>query len=162
MSTKSCFAIGALLTICASAPAAAQSLAMTYRLEPQSHKAQQAPSSVPRCAGFEWLAAIEACGRDLLARIRPTRVEAAPAQTQLPDLGSPVPERLLRSAGGREASIGSARSADLMFRFGSKYRFKDNEDATWEWYRFTDANYESFVKNHAHKAVAVELLVPFQ
>ena len=62
------------------------------------------------------------------------------------------------SAGGREALIGSTRTADILFRLGSKYRANANDDA----YKFTDANYESHVQNNGHKAVRVELLVPFQ
>ena len=50
---------------------------------------------------------------------------------------------------------GSSRSADLSLRIGSKHRFKNEES-------FTDTVYQNHVSNNGHKAVGVELLVPFQ
>ena len=156
-------AAGILAALVAGAPAGAQSLALSYKLEPKNEPVREAPSVLGRCAGFNWLTALETCGRDLIARVLPARSEAhfAPA-AELPDLGAPTPSRFLRSSGGRDALIGNARAPDLMLRLGSKYRFKSTEDGTWEWYRFHDIAYESYIKNNSFKAVGVELLVPFQ
>lgn len=127
-----------------------------------------------RCAGFNWMSSIGACGRELFARITPPRapdgvyskVSFEPAEVaavpDLPALGGYTPEPRIRSAAGREALIGSTRSADLMLRLGSKYRFKGAEDGGWDIYKFTDMRYENHVQNNGHKAVGVELLVPFQ
>jgi hypothetical protein len=157
--------MGAMLAVAvASGPSGAQSLALTYRLESTAEPAQHVPSTLSRCAGFGWLTSFESCGRDLIARILPGRSDARPQPEQtdeLPDLGAPVPQPYLKSAGGRDAMAGNGRTPDLMLRLGSKYRFKSSEDRTWESYRFTDANYESHIKNNSHKAVGVELLVPF-
>ena len=147
----------ALSAVVVGAPAFAQSLALSYGLERRAEATQQSTSTVNRCAGFNWVNAIEACGRDLLARVLPARGEVAsvPA-SELPALGPHVAET-------RAVAVpGAGRTADVLFRFGSKHRFKSNDDSTWDGYRFKDVNYESYVKNHGHKAVAVELHVPFQ
>src|SRR5687768_6169316 len=47
----------------------AQSLALTYKLEARPDTAQEAPGVVNRCAGFNWMTSIGACGRELLTRI---------------------------------------------------------------------------------------------
>ncbi|HYC49235.1 MAG TPA: hypothetical protein VED01_27475 [Burkholderiales bacterium] len=163
MKLTTCCAAGVLAAAITSGPAVAQSLALTYKLEPKSEPAREAAAPFGRCAGFNWLTALETCGKDLIARILPPRSEAhfAPV-TELPDLGTPAPHRFLKSSGGREALIGNARAPDFMLRLGSKYRFKSTEDGTWEWYRFHDITYESYIKNNSFKAVGVELLVPFQ
>ena len=160
---------------CVAVSASAQSLALTYKLDARPDTPQQAPASLNHCAGFNWMTSIGACGRELFARIAPPRgsdgayfsgtalepVEVA-AVPDLPSLGTPSVEPRIRRAGGREALIGSTRTADLLFRLGSKYRLKGGEDSGWDVYKFTDANYESHVQNNGHKAVGVELLVPFQ
>jgi hypothetical protein len=146
-------------------PAQAQSLALTYKLEARSDTGQHAPGAVNRCAGFNWMTSIGACGRELLTRIsQPVTADGLysggavfePAEVAgVPDLPSPgalALEPRLRSAGG------STRMPDVLFRLGSRYRANSNDDA----YKFTDANYESHVHNNGHKAVRVELLVPFQ
>jgi hypothetical protein len=127
-----------------------------------------------RCAGFNWMTSIGACGRELFARVSPRLGEGVysragepdagdPAPSPgLPSLGSLVPEPRIRSAGGREALIGSTRTADLLFRLGSKYRVRGNDDGGLDAYKFTDTNYETHVQNKGFKAVGVELLVPFQ
>ena len=145
----------ALAVAATSAPASAQSLALTYKLEPLAEAVQQQASAFSRCAGFNWIATIEACGREVLARVLPSRGEVASASAPaLPALGSQASDARVISASS------SARNPDVNLRFGS--RFKGNEEGTWDWYRFKDANYESYVKNHGYKALGVELLVPFQ
>jgi hypothetical protein len=66
----------------------------------------------------------------------------------------------VRVLGGREALGASLKTVDLMLRLGSKYRLKSAEDG-WEVYKFTDSPYESRFQNTI-KAIAVELLIPFQ
>lgn len=143
-------------------------LAMTYKLDVRNERAEQQPFVVNRCVGFNWMTSIGACGRELLARMTPggrPEGEAVAVSTggDLPDLGAPGREwRLLRSGGGREALLASSKAADLLFRFGSKFRVRGSDEGGWEYFRFTDVNYESHVKANGHKAVGVELLVPFQ
>jgi len=81
-------------------------------------------------------------------------------QQELPVLGFAVKQQAMqRAAGSGEALTGNVRSIDLMFRFGSKYGLKSGDDNSL--YRFTDVAYESRLLNSA-KAIAVELLLPFQ
>jgi len=170
--TKTCWSAAALAVLVFAAGSAQAQLAMSYGLEVRPENAQHAPAVVNRCAGFNWMSSIGACGRELLARVTPggrpdsgATFEAGPgaATPDLPTLGTSAPEpRLSRSAGGRETLIGSSKTADLLFRFGSKYRIKSSEEGGWEWYRFSDITYDNYVKANGHKAVGVELLVPFQ
>jgi hypothetical protein len=155
-------------------PTSAQSLALSYKLDPHAEALPQAPSPVSRCAGLNWVTSIGACGRELFSRVAPTRsadgvyarsnsyepTEVAVAP-DLPSLGAQPAEPRVRSVGAREPLIGSSRTADLMLRLGSKYR-RALEESGWNAYKFTDMNYESHVLNNGHKAVGVELLVPFQ
>ena len=126
-----------------------------------------------RCAGFNWMTSIGACGRELFARISLPRIDGADssgsvfepsevaAVPDLPTLGTSAP-RIIRSASGKEAPTGNARSPDLTFRVGSKGRPRGSDDSGWDIYKFTDTTYETHVQNNGHKAVGVELLVPFQ
>lgn len=92
----------------------------------------------------------------------PSKMPDAPAAVELPTLGTPSPEPArLRSAGGKDALLGNAKTVDLMFRFGSKYRLRSAEEG-WEWYRFTDVAHDNRLKTSGLKALGVELLVPFQ
>jgi hypothetical protein len=163
-------ALAALLFV-ATSSAHAQ-LALSYKLDVRAERGQQAEVSVNRCAGFNWVTSIGACGREVLTRITqnarsegPATFEPAttPAGGELPDLGTPErAPRLLRSGGGKEALLASSKTADLLLRFGSKYRLRSNEEGGWDYYRFTDTTYENHIKTRGHKAVGVELLVPFQ
>ena len=166
MNTKAYCVAGIVAALSGAGPAAAQSLSMSYDLASRSAPARETALPIARCAGFNWLTSLEACGRDLVARIVPSRGDASPshysAGSDLPDLGSPGPERSLRSSGGREALIGNAKAPDILLRLGSKVRMRTNEEGNWEWYKFTDVNYEQHVRNNPLKAVGVELLVPFQ
>lgn len=106
------------------------------------------------------VAAVPATGSSPVGDAPSRRAEAAP---ELPMLGGAAAEtRYLRSAGGRDALIGSSRTADLLLRFGSKHRFRSNDEGGWDWYRFNDTAYQNHLENKGHKAVGVELLVPFQ
>lgn len=168
---------------------AQQSLSLSYKLDVRTDTAPPVPA-VNRCAGFQW-ASLAGCGRDLLAKIGPLAeravkavslsrdgaitadatgsTSAAPAENvamradELPTLGGGVPEqRYVRAAGGREALIGSSRTADLLLKFGSKHRLRSSEEGGWDWYRFNDTTYQTHLQNNGHKALGVELLVPFQ
>lgn len=151
-------------------PAQAQ-LALSYKLDVRGQRTEQAEVAVSPCAGFNWMTAIGVCGRELLARVahaaRPENTAVfepagAPWGADLPELGKPERDpRVLRSGGGREAG-GTSKTADLLFRFGSKFRTRGNDESGWETHRFTDTTYDNYVKQNAHKAVGVELLVPFQ
>lgn len=166
---------------------AQQSLSLSYKLDVRTETAQPAPS-VNRCAGFHWTS-LAGCGRDLLAKIAPLAeravravspsadgapdatgsTSAAPVENvatradDLPTLGGGAPaQRYVRAAGGREALLGSSRSADLQLKFGSKHRLRSSEEGGWDWYRFSDTTYQTHLQNNGHKALGVELLVPFQ
>lgn len=84
---------------------------------------------------------------------------SAPAES-LPLLGSATDTRFLRIAGGKDALMGNAKTVDLMFRFGPKYRLRSSEEG-WEIYKFTDVAQENRATTNA-KALGVELLFPFQ
>src|SRR5688572_22421011 len=70
--TRCCSALLIAPLCVLAAPAAAQSLALSHKLEIKSDSGQQAASVVQRCTGLSWLTSLGACGRDLLARIAPT------------------------------------------------------------------------------------------
>lgn len=162
-------AFAALLAI--AMPAQAQ-LALSYKLDVRNSRTEQPEVVMSPCAGLNWMTAIGACGRELLTRVahsaRPDNLAvfepaAVPAVADLPELGRPEREpRLLRSGGGKEALLATSKTADLLFRFGSKFRMRGNEEGGWEWYRFSDTTYDNHVKQNGHKSVGVELLVPFQ
>lgn len=172
LKTKICCFAAAFAALSIAATSAHAQLAMSYRLDVRPDTAEHAPAVVNRCAGFNWMSSVGACGRELLVRITPggradrsATVESSEvaAGAELPTLGTPSPElRLVRSAGGRETLIGSSKTADLLFRFGSKFRTKSSEEGGWERHRFRDTSYDNYVEANGHKAVGVELLVPFQ
>lgn len=183
-------ALAASASLMAAAPLCAQqSLSLSYKLDVRAEAAQPV-AAVNRCAGFHW-ASLAGCGRDLLARIAPLAERAVRAVSpstdgavivdatgstsaasvenvamrgdDLPMLGGGAPEqRYVRAAGGREALIGSSRTADLLLKFGSKHRLRSSEEGGWDWYRFNDTTYQTHLQNNGHKALGVELLVPFQ
>lgn len=187
----SAFSTYLFVSVFAFAEEAKRPLSMTYQLLGiKVESAKPAPTPANRCAALTWVSSIGACGRDLLAKIAPRtdrtsrlpadgnedgtavadssvsterRVAADPAASrsevvatvQLPALSSAEP-RALRAAPAREALLGSNRSADLLLRVGSKHRQNPNDES------FTDANYQAHLQNNAHKALGVEILVPFQ
>ncbi|MGZ8155197.1 MAG: hypothetical protein ACXWUH_07235 [Burkholderiales bacterium] len=177
-------ALAASLCAWSASPAGAQSLALSYKLSnAESESTKQALIAINRCAGFNWIGSLGACGRELVQRILPgqpqdgARNEAEPARDaqykgeepapvvvravppeesiKLPTLGL-LPERA-----GKDALSGNAKAVDVMFRFGSKYRFRSNEEG-WEWHRFTEAGYDTRMQMNAHKAAGIELMVPLQ
>src|SRR5687768_14669359 len=122
-------------------PAHAQ-LALSYKLDVGASRTEQTEIVVSPCAGFNWVTSIGACGRELFARVAHAgradnlavfEPAAVPWVAELPELGRPEHEpRLLRSAGGKAALLGNSKTADLLFRFGSKFRLRGNEDGGWE------------------------------
>ena len=165
-------------------------LSMSYQiLGIKSETAKPAPVPANRCGALTWLSSIGACGRDLLAKIAPSAERHPPAlasegedSTAAADSGAATDRRVavdaglsrtdvvatiqlpalspedhaVRAAPAREALSGTSRSADLLLRVGSNHRVNPN-DVT-----FTDANYQAHVQNNGHKALGVELLLPFQ
>lgn len=183
-------AASAAVAIALSAPAAAQSLSLSYNLDPVN--ASQLPKASPivnRCTGLTWAATLataciaeltavrvvtavaarraEAAAAEVIDDAAPRKagayVDAAPRRYELPTLGASE-SRVIRAAGSRDDSIGSARAVDFNFRFGSKYRMR-NGDEGWETYKFNDATTESKLQQNnggGVRQVGVELLVPFQ
>jgi len=158
----------------------------------KAEAAPAAPAPANSCTAHNWMSSIGACGRDLVSKIAPraerevhaealepgvstvaatgatadvpvTRAATespAPRSEALAAIESPAPgprePGYVRSS-GRDPQAGSSRSPDLLLRIGSKHRFRGNEEAG-----FSDTVYENHVQNNGHKAVGVELLVPFQ
>lgn len=155
---------------------AQQSLALSYKLEVRKDAAQSAPALVNRCSGFNWLASVGACGRDLLARVGPavgrlSRAESPTADDGAADespgaaVGATAHSAEPAEAAGsvpRAAYAGANRAPDLLLRLGSRHRLRGNDEAGWNSYRFTDTTYQTHLQTHGHKALGVELHVPFQ
>lgn len=193
-----CIAAALVAASCVlAAGAAAQSLSLSYKLDPvNTVPAQRATLLFDRCAALTWAPSLAAaCEMDVIGRSfvpppapvqsdaggaardqtasaaaraselierAPPAAAAAPGY-ELPSLGSaPSDARVVRMAGGREPLSGPARSVDLNFRFGSKFRMKGNEEG-WEVYKqYGDVTSENRTQSRDAKAVAVELLFPFQ
>ena len=174
---------------CASA-GAQSSLALTYKLNAvESPRSEPAAPQIHRCAGLNWGTSLEpSCDRQALAsaagsrpdpepdavhspsanssvppaRARSSEGASAAGEGSLPDLPIPSADaRSVRPAAGSEALTGNVKTVDLMFRFGSKYRMR-TADEGWEVYKFSDASYDNRAPSTGTRAVAVELLVPFQ
>jgi hypothetical protein len=174
---------------CICAGAGAQSLSLSYKLDPiNARTAQAAAPVVDRCAGLSWAASLAtACipegwrraspqapsdaasalgPSDAAAQGRPPAPESAPADggvsaIELPLLGSQGADaRLLRVASGNDPTTGS-KSVDLLVRFASKYRLKSTDEGL-EVYRFKDVTSENRTQGSGVKGLAVELLFPFQ
>jgi hypothetical protein len=186
---RSCIAAAAACAVLWCAPALAQSLSLSYQLDPVN--APASPRSLPivdRCSGLSWAASlaaacfVEASARAPLAATPPppapvpetkdlaaaprksgvdsyTATEIAASSFELPVLGSPADARLLRAA-GRDA-YGTAKAVDLNFRFGSKYRMRSGEEG-WELYKFSDVTSENRTQSNGMRNLGVELLFPFQ
>ena len=187
-----CVAAALVATVLCGTPALAQqTLTLSYKLDVKRDAVQPAPALFTRCAGFNWVASVGACGRDLLARIAPVAERLAkavplpgdtdtastapapaaettlagtdaapPARLEAPELplGLTPPDttRTLRPV------TASSRAPDLLLRLGSRHRIKSNEEGALEGGRFLDTTYQSHLYNNGHKALGVELLVPFQ
>jgi hypothetical protein len=185
---RSCVAAAAACAVLWCAPALAQSLSLSYQLDPVN--APASPRSLPivdRCSGLSWAASlaaacfVEASARAPLATTPPpapvpetkdlaaaprksgadsyTATETAASSFELPVLGSPADARLLRAA-GRDA-YGTGKAVDLNFRFGSKYRMRSGEEG-WELYKFSDVTSENRTQSNGMRNLGVELLFPFQ
>ena len=188
--TRAAAAVATAFALCAEAHA--QSLALSYQLDPQGNPhVRSAAPVVDRCAGFSWAASLEAlCARIVNARAAATIAESAGADAgslggrgasevyaagevagrgyELPQLGTPPRQsRPVRMAGGKDAYIGSAKSVDVNFRFGSKYRMRSGEDGL-EVYKFNDVTRFKDITTEQRsgsggvKNVGVELLFPFE
>jgi hypothetical protein len=171
---KACFAAALAVPfgLATLASAQQQSLALSYKLDVGSAPVAAAPV-VSRCAGLNWVTSLGACGRDLLARISGSATHDGPRgadgpaafEAAVPNAAAPMfempNEKLLRSAGGKDSLIANSRPVEMLLRLGSKYRVR-GADEGWEYYRFTDIAQEMRRHSSAHKAVALELLVPFQ
>ena len=144
----------------ASPVAAQQSLALSYKLDVGADGVQTTAPLVNPCAGFNW-AALAGCGRELLARIAPARERPVGSVPAADDAASREAAASAPPAPAESVPLRS-RAADLMLRLGSKHRFKATEDSGAEWYRFSDTTYQTHLQNNGHKALGVELLVPFQ
>ena len=173
-----------------SAAAGAQSLSLTYRLDPVNvPKSARSAPPVDRCSGLSWAASLAAgCSTPTAERANAVRVVVASPSTvehvryarpaeggetytgadpqarryELPTLGSPRADgRLVRMAGGRDDYIANSRAVDVNFRFGSKYRMRSGEDGL-EVYKFSDMTTESRSQSGGLKNVGVELTFPFQ
>lgn len=151
--------------------AAQASLSLSYSLAGPPAAVPLKTAAMPRCDGLNWVASIAACGREWVSTLA-ERVSVAPAvvartareaaEIDLPELGDAPPEpRSLRAGGGREALLGKSGTADVLVRIGSRYRFRNAEEGGWEYYRFTDTTYQTHLHNKGHKALGLELLVPF-
>jgi len=165
---RACYLAALTAFLAVAVPAHAQ-LALSYKLEERSPRIEHPDVVVSPCTGLNWVTAIGACGRELFSRVaqnpRPENLavyESAPAAatSELPDLGR-ASERA-RSGTGKDALIANSKAADLLLKVGSKLRGRSSEEGGWEWYRFSDTTYDNYVKSQGHKALGVELLVPFQ
>ena len=173
------------------AGASAQSLTLSYKLDPvPANRSQQAPALVDRCIGLTWsaspgaacgsasfgsaLAARASASESARAATRPAELAAvqrdvpesasAPAETftgfALPALGSASSDgRLLRAA--RDVPVEAGKTLDLLFRFASKYRLRNTGEG-WDVIKFKDVTSENRTQASGVKALAVELLFPFQ
>lgn len=170
------------------AAAGAQSLSLSYNLDPRSApSSEKAHPVVDRCSGLTWAASLAAkCGAQAFAPSpAPAAVAEAAKAREVPDTAAAQPEvdekpstdafpepslptlgsasadsRLLREASGK-APAESGKDVDLTFRFASKYRLRNGEEG-WDVTRFKDVTSENRTQSSGVKALAVELMFPFQ
>src|SRR5688500_18499338 len=192
INTRHSLVSAAMAAVCLGAvctPAAAQSLALSYKLDPaNAPQSAKTAGPVDRCAGLSWWGALTAgcaarvlspaAAADALAAPVGRAAEAVPSllggdatysvadaqprRLELPLLGSgPAEPRLVRMAGGKDDYIGNARNVDVNFRFGSKYRMRSGEDGSFEVYKFKDVTSENRIGSSGLKNLGVELLFPF-
>jgi hypothetical protein len=171
--TKGAPATLLLLVACQVLPAAAQSLALTYELDVGRDGVERfAPGPYP-CAGSRWLTFVEVCETSgesaAFAHASQTAAQpdsrrasvggaimatptAVPRETFQADAAAPDP-RL------RPSEVG--RAADVSLRVGAQARSRSFEDAA-ELSPLKSRTYEGALQNNAHKALGLELLLPFQ
>jgi hypothetical protein len=153
----------------ATVPADAQSLALSYDLGVRRDVVERVALPANQCSGSDWLNAIASCARDgEAAALSPPQDSAAasPRGIRRVTVGAigqataaAIPHQTLQA--GEDALDGRRRTADVSLRFGSKNRLASPEENR-DMARFVDAPYESYVHSNAHKAIGLELLVPFQ
>jgi hypothetical protein len=155
-----CFAL-VIDFISTAVPAGAQSLALSYDLDVRKDTVERVSLPTYHCTGSDWLNSIASCARDGGAaesgaesplRIRRVTVGASG------DATAAIPHHALQA--GEDALNARRRTADVSLRFGSKNRLSSDE--TRDVPRSVDAPYESYLHSNAHKAIGLELLVPFQ
>ena len=158
----------------AALPAGAQSLGLSYDLEVRRDSVERVALPSSQCSGLDWLNSFAPCARDgdpvLLSPAEETtaapaagmrRVTVGPGGAAVP---SAIPHQAFAGDGSPDSRLRSpngTRTPDVSLRFGSKNRpllADEGRDGA----RFIDAPYESYVHSNAHKAIGLEVLVPFQ
>jgi hypothetical protein len=153
----------------ADVPAGAQSLALSYDLEVRRDTVERVALPAYQCSGSDWLNSIASCASDgevaapsspqetaAASVLRSRRVTVGGARHEAP---AAIPHQTFQA--GEDVSDSRRRTADVSLRFGSKNRLLSPEE-TRDVPRFVDAPYESYVQSNGHKAIGLELLVPFQ
>jgi hypothetical protein len=148
--------------------AGAESLALTYALDVRKDAVEHVALPTRQCSGSDWLNAIAPCARDGAAAlssaeknasvtaISERRVTVGAAGYAAP---AAIPHEALQA--GDDALDSRRRTSDVSLRLGSKNRLVSAEERR-DMPRFVDAPSESYVHSNAHKAIGLELLVPFQ
>lgn len=179
---------GVLLAVLA-APASAQSLSLSYGLDPaaSTQAPKVSPAAFDRCWGLSWPAAFAAAcnaAHALVQRVVANVAghEAFPANTA--EAASPAPRRveapgaysaaeaqspryelpaLGSPAESRVLRAGSdgARGMDVNLRFGSRYRMRNGDDGL-EGFRLRDVASENRTQSNGMRSVGVEVMFPFQ
>ena len=160
----------------ATVPAGAESLTLSYALEVRRDALERVSLPSDYCNAPDWLNSIPSCRRngDEVASAAPEESGVGPAlgirrATATGTTGNAppaaIPHRALQtgedSSDSRLRLPNSSRTADVSLRLGSKNRLPSAEENR-ELPRFVDAPYESYLHGNSHKAIGLELLVPFQ
>jgi hypothetical protein len=151
----------------AAMPARAQSLALSYDMDVRRETVERVTLPNYQCSGSDWLSLIASCTRDREALSSPE--ESATAQAsgiRRVTVGAAghaapaaIPHQALQTAD--DASDLRRRAADVSLRIGSKNRPIPTDESR-DLPRFVDTPYENYLQSNAHKAIGLELLVPFQ
>jgi hypothetical protein len=187
-SAVACTACAGVFLAALAAPAGAQSLSLSYGLDPaaSTQAPKVSPGALDRCSGLSWAASLAAAcnaaqafvhtvvagiaSHEVAAAREPgaaalRRVEA-PGAYSAADAQSPRYE-LPQLGSSAEARVfragepGGSRSPDVNLRFGSRYRMR-NGDEGWETYRFNDVTTENRTQSNGMRNLGVELTFPFQ
>ena len=162
-----------LIALGSTGVAAAQSLSLSYDVNVRRDGVERVLLPSDPCSGSDWSSSVVACtpadaassssqedGTARGAGLR--RVVVGAGAHAVP---TPVPRQAFQagdeSLDPRLRGASSSRAADVSLRLGSKNRPLSSEEGR-EQPRFVDAAYENYVHSNAHKALALELLVPFQ
>jgi hypothetical protein len=174
------------------APAIAQSLALSYKLDPVNAPVSvRPPPVVDRCSGLSWAAALAASCYAEAARAQvalpPPPAVAAPeaneaaAAPRRPDVAdsysaaeTPTPSSAELPALGSPADVrllraGGGRDAYIGnaravdLNFRFGSRYRMRSgEEGWEVYKFSDVTSENRIPSNGAKSLGVELLFPFQ